>query len=385
MKASDIMTNNIQFPDYIRSILSISSSIMKYYNIKSNYKSLPELDNILNKDYQNIIYLILDCLGDNILKSNLSNDSILKNNKITTITSVFPPTTAAATTAIHSGLSPLERGWIGWMPYFKEYNRAIEMFKGIDFYTREQIVKGNELNDLDYETIYKKICNPNNDIRFHQCFPKFVKNGSETFEELCHKIKEICNNNDKNIVSAYWDNPDHTIHKYGTNSNEVKEVLKNIDNNLKELSQSIDNSLIIITADHGATDVKEIYINEIKELNECLAFPPTIEARFVNFFIKAGMHNQFKQALNDNFKDKYILYTKEEFLKTNLLGIGTPHKRIDSYFGDYIIIMNSDKSIKYTIDGNITKINLADHSGITKEEMIVPLITIDCKKKIRTK
>ena len=66
VKASDIMTNNTQLPDYNRSILSISSSIMKYYNVKSNYKSLPELDNILNNHYQNIIYLILDCLGDNI-------------------------------------------------------------------------------------------------------------------------------------------------------------------------------------------------------------------------------------------------------------------------------------------------------------------------------
>ena len=112
------MKKNIQFPDYDRSILSISSSIMKYYNVESNYKSLPELDKILDKKYKNIVFLILDCLGDNIIKKNLSNNSILKSNVITNVTSVFPTTTAAATTAIHSGLSPLESGWIGWMPYF---------------------------------------------------------------------------------------------------------------------------------------------------------------------------------------------------------------------------------------------------------------------------
>ena len=43
--------------------------------------------------------------------------------------------------------------------------------------------------------------------------------------------------------------------------------------------------------------------------------------------------------------------------------------------------MNSDKSIRYTTS-EVKKGNIADHSGITKEEMIVPLITIDCNKKL---
>ena len=223
------MKPNIQLPDYDRSILSISSSIMKHYNIKSNYKSLPELDNILKKDYKNIVYLILDCLGDNILTENMPDDSILKRNKITTVTSVFPPTTTAATTAIHSGLSPLESGWIGWMPYFKEYNKAIVLFTGKDYYTDELVMEKPENNILKYESIYEKISKKNKNIKYHQCFPSFAENGSNTFEELCEKIKECCNNNDFNIISAYWDDPDHTIHYTGTNSKEVKEVLNNID------------------------------------------------------------------------------------------------------------------------------------------------------------
>ena len=41
------MKKNICKPDYDRSILSISSSIMKNYGIESEYKSLIELDDIL--------------------------------------------------------------------------------------------------------------------------------------------------------------------------------------------------------------------------------------------------------------------------------------------------------------------------------------------------
>ena len=379
------MNNNIQYPDYDRSILSISSSILKYYGIESNYKSLVELDNILKEEYKNIVFLILDCLGDNILKEDLDDNSILKKHKITTVTSIFPPTTAAATTAIHSGISPLENGWVGWMPYIKECNRAIELFSGKDFYTREKIIPEDGLTDLKYETIYEKIRKQNKEIKYHECFPSFVKNGANTFEELCEKIKESCNNNQKNIIKAYWEEPDHTIHEKGIDSKEVKEVLKNIDANLQKLSTELKDSLIIITADHGAKNIEEIYLNEIKEIDECLSFPPTIESRFVNFFIKPGMHEQFKRALETYFKEEYLIYTKEEFLNTGLLGKGAKHPRIESYFGDYIVIMNSTKSIRYTTNGIRFKTLLADHSGITKEEMIVPVITIDCKKKVRCK
>ena len=374
------MKKNIQLPNYDKSILSISSSIMKYYNVKSNYDSLKKLDNILEKKYKNIVFLILDCLGTNILEKNLDANSFLKNNIITNVNTVFPPTTAAATTSFHSGLSPLETGWIGWMPYFKEYNKAVVLFTGNDYYSDEPVMDKPENSILKYETIYEKICKKNKNIKYHQCFPSFAENGSSTFEELCAKIEQSCKNNNENLVSAYWDEPDHTIHHTGINSSEVKKIIKNIDDNLKKLSQKLDNTIIIISADHGAINLNEVYINEIKEIDECLKFPPTIDSRFTTFFIKKRMKNKFKKAFKNTFKDKYIIYTKKNFLKSGLLGKGIPHKKIDEYFGDYIVIMNSDVSIRYTVNG-IKKVHLADHSGLTKDEMIVPLIVIDTNKK----
>lgn len=368
-------------PDYNRSILSISSSIMKYYGIKSNYKSLNELDNILKNNYKNVIFLILDCLGTKVLENNLSKKNILRTNLLTSVTSVFPPTTAAATSAIHSGMSPFENGWIGWMPYNKKYNRMIELFTGKDFYTREKIVENLENNDLKYKTIYDKICEVNKYINFHRIFPdKIDNNGINSFEELCNRIKNECNNNDKNLISAYWDEPDHTIHYNGVNSDITKEVIKNLDKNLAELITDLEDSVIIITADHGAVDVEEVYINEIKEINDCLRLPPSIESRFVSFFIKKGMKRNFKMALKKHFNGKYILYTKEQFLKEGLLGMGICHKRINDYFGDYVLVVNSNLNIRYSINGKKDRLHVADHGGITIDEMTVPLIILESKK-----
>ena len=146
---------------------------------------------------------------------------------------------------------------------------------------------------------------------------------------------------------------------------------------VKQLIDKLDDSLIIISADHGAVDVEEIYMNDYKELVNCLRMPPSIETRFVTFFIKENMKETFKETFENIFHEDFLLFTKEEFLKSNLLGRGKKHYKIDEYLGDFIAISTSNKAIRYTIDGNKFKKLIADHAGLTKDEMEVPVIIIE--------
>ena len=61
------------------------------------------------------------------------------------------------------------------------------------------------------------------------------------------------------------------------------------------------------------------------------------------------------------------------------LGRGIPHERIEDYLGDYILISNSNLNIRYSVNGE-KKAHIADHGGITMEEMMVPLIVLDCNR-----
>ena len=107
--------------------------------------------------------------------------------------------------------------------------------------------------------------------------------------------------------------PDHTIHRTGVTSKETKQVLENIDGNIKQLIDKLDDSLIIISADHGAIDVEEIYINEYKELVNCLKMPPSIETRFVTFFVKENMKEIFKENFENIFNKDFLLLQKKNF------------------------------------------------------------------------
>ena len=146
-----------------------------------------------------------------------------------------------------------------------------------------------------------------------------------------------------------------------------------------EVYKSTLNTLIIITADHGQVNIKEIYLNDYPDIDACLKMPPSIEFRFVTFFIKDGMHEEFVKSLDKHFKGKYILYTKEEFLNSGLLGMGVKHKRIDDFFGDYVLISTSNLSFSYTTTGKKDKPMVANHGGILEDEMLVPVICIECK------
>ena len=214
------MKYQIQYPDYNRSILSVSASILNKFGINFNYPTLTEIDECLNKDYKNIVFLILDCMGTKILENSLNKNSVLRKYLKTNVTTVFPSTTVAATTAFHSGISPLENGWIGWMPYFKEYNNIIEIFTSKEFYTGKKLeIKSIGDDILKYKTIYSEITKKNPEVIYHKIFPSFVTNGAKSIEKLCDNIYQASNNKNKcNLISAYWNEPDHTIHHNGVYS-----------------------------------------------------------------------------------------------------------------------------------------------------------------------
>ena len=48
----------IKLPDYNHSILNLITSILKYYKVETEHKSLNEIDNILAKNYKCSIYSV---------------------------------------------------------------------------------------------------------------------------------------------------------------------------------------------------------------------------------------------------------------------------------------------------------------------------------------
>lgn len=366
--------------NYDNSIVSLSNSFLKYYNVPTFHPSLPILDERVSKNYKNVIFMILDGMGIDLIKQNLPHDSFICEHIVDQIFSVFPPTTAAATTAFHSGLTPYESGWLGWMSYYKQYNEIIENFRNTAFYSGKKLTTPPPANDIiKYETIYEKIIKQNPEVEYHKIFPAFEPNGVESFERMCERIEVLSKQNDnRKFFSAYWTEPDSSVHKYGTTAPEVKKIMLNLDENLKKLAEHLKDSLLVISADHGQIDVEEIYLNiAYPELCEMFVRPPALEARFVTFFIKSNKREEFEKKFNNRFSEDFILWNKANFLKSGILGNGKMHKQVPEFIGDYVAISYGNRSLRYSTGEKEHAPLKADHAGMSEPEMLVPLILVE--------
>ena len=203
------MDNNIVMPDYNHCILNLITSILKNYDVETKYNTLEKVDELLEKKYKNIVLVILDGLGDNILNT-ISPDGIFSKNKIDKITSVYPSTTTAAMTTYYSGKPPVETAWIAWSQYFKEYGRSLDVLPEKDSYTGEKIkLKNKKVSDIiGYKNIYNQIEESNKNIKAYEIMPSYcdkktkVTISANTIEEMCASIITLCKNTENKFVMA---------------------------------------------------------------------------------------------------------------------------------------------------------------------------------------
>lgn len=360
------------FPDYDKSLLSLVSSIENYFGIKNTRKTLPILDEALNeKEYKNIIVILFDGFGYNLLTKNKKDLPFLYNNLKDKISSVFPSTTTAATTSVLSGLAPIEHGFLGWDMYIDKLDEVVTLFLNRKKESKEPIENWNSFEDLKCKYVTEKISNiigckgtsvsPFGDIKYSD------------IDDMNKKIISITKNDKKNYIYAYYESPDDLMHDYGTKDKKVIDNIKMIDEKFKELCESLNDSLIIMIADHGHIDTDWITLSNYPKVFNMLKTTTWIDSRASMFMVKDEYKKVFKEEIKKVIGPDFILLSKEEILNKKIFGEGAKNKYFDGAIGDYIAIATGDKSIRYSDKHEMFKSN---HSGITEEEVYVPLVIV---------
>lgn len=382
----------LSYPDYTRCPVNIISSILKYYRAPSNYPSLPKLDAELDKFYKNVVLIVLDGMGTNMLERDLPASSCLRRHMEDSLTSVFPSTTAAAMTSYYTGVSPNEHAWLGWSLFMKEFCRTIDVFTNLDSYTKTPVASLSAAEFvMPYETIYQEIkhsiigdvqpftiaqrgVNISEKGNFHRV--------ADSFEKVCETIRSICSGKGNTFTFVQWNSPDDVAHKNGCYDEETVNCLKHINEEIKGLSSTINDTLFIITADHGLVDIdEEIRINYIHEIADCLVMPPFVESRAAACYVKYDRKTDFEKAVHNNLGNDFILLSRNDVLARNILGMGNPHPKTIDFIGDYMICAIGSKTLRYqTLNMKPKQVHKAEHGGFTDAEMIIPLIIIPTKQ-----
>lgn len=359
--------------DYNNSLTNLACSILKYFECDYTHNTLKIVDDYL-EEYKpkNVILMLCDGMGYNILNRTLDKDDFLVKNGVGYITSVFPATTTACTTSVTTGLNPSEHCWLGWENYVKELDQVVIMYfnkiKDTDIHINKKCK-----DIFNYETIIDKINKKDNfKASIISCFESEFY---DKYDNMFPLIKSKLNKSDKNYIYAYYKDPDELMHEYGTDTSESINEIKNINKKIEEFSNTLTDTVLIVIADHGHTNIDYIYLEDYEEIFNMLKRTTSCDARSAMMTVKDEYINVFKDTFNKYFSNYFDLLTKEEIINTSLFGDGIPNKLFDSCLGDFIAIAKDKYAIKYKRVPGKTPMK-STHAGNTLDETLVPLIMI---------
>ena len=366
----------LDFVNYDNCITNLTSSIQKHYGLKPNYKTNELVDKLLSeKEYENIIILVCDGMGNSIIEKNTTDNHFLKTHKVGELFSTFPPTTANCTTSFISGLNPVSTGWLGWATYYPDLNMVVDNFPNCEATSKIAIPGDNIADDrLSYIPLGELIeKHTNEQVKYYSVWPSFKENGCKSLKEFEHRICKICNQPGKKYIYAYWDEPDKSMHQEGTCNEHIKKILNSIGKCLRNIQRKTKDTIGIVSADHSQVDVVPIALYTYYDILECLKAPFSCDSRCAFFFVKDNKKEDFVTLFNKNFKDYFELYSKDEILNMKLFGEGTPHPLLNDLIGDYIAIA---KDKYYFMQTNNSHLFKGAHAGGLFEEMDIPIIII---------
>ena len=381
-------------PDYDNSVLSTVASILKRYGGESLYPSVPELDALMTPAPKHVVMLLLDGMGQLALNAHLPEDSFLRRNLLRTVTAAFPSTTAASTTAYYAAQSPNEHGWLGWSLYFKECGQPLDVFQGLNSYTKEKYAPlSPAYTCMPFETIFERIhrhtgggvhtvsvfpfpseCDRGADVR--------ARYDNHSLTGLLSALEaQLRIHKGDSFLFGYWTEPDHEEHMSGPLSEQSRAVFRRMNDAIEAFARRLEgtDTVLILSADHGLRGPQTpVYLNEIPEIMDCLIIPPSIEARACSFFVKSHRKAQFEREFRARFGDSFVLYTREQVLNMQLFGRGQTHPKVDDFLGDYLACATGDIYIDYLILNQRRDAPkfVGAHAGLTEEEMLVPVVAL---------
>ncbi len=365
--------------NYNECLTNLACSIRKYFELDYKHNTLDYIDKILDEyKPKNIVTILCDGMGSNIMDRMLDKDAFLIKNRIKPITTVFLATTVAATTSMLTGLNPIETGMLGWDMYYKDIDKTITVFMNTEKGDSEEKVLDEAIEYNNKHMIRKPISKEINEkglYKGYSLFP-FGDNPYSDLDDMYNTIEKLCNADGKKYIYAYDTDPDHTMHDIGCDKPEIKEIIEDRNNRIEELSSKLNDTIIFVVADHGHHNVKNLFIKDYPDIEECLLRNTSLEPRAVNFFIKPDKKEIFEELFNKYFSNDFDLYKMEDVIKSKLFGDGEENEIFRDALGDYLAIGKTDKTLLYIGSEELK----SQHAGYTDDEILVPLIVIKTNK-----
>jgi predicted AlkP superfamily pyrophosphatase or phosphodiesterase len=324
---------------------------------------------------------------------------------VTPITTVFPSTTAAALTTIHSGLTPQEHGLPEWWVYFDELDAIVASlpFTPLGASGRDKLLEAGVKPSILFQgqTIYQTLAKAQvpaltfiRNVYAHSAYSSRVHKGSVTVPfinssdlvvNLRQKLAEVPG---PAYFYVYWDAVDAIAHTYGPHTEQYQAELSGFTYLLqREFIEKIPpptaaDVLLLVTADHGHINVAPhdtLYLNRYPRLVRSLQMSPTGRRilpwgspRDVFLRVEDQQLPDITAWLRTRLAGKATVMASAEALQQRLFGLGKLHKQFKRRVGNLLILPEGDSLIWFEHLKGRRFEHRGMHGGLRTDEMLIP-------------
>ena len=341
---------------------------------------------VFNKN-KKIVLVIIDSLRYDYA---LKYSSKIPRVEMKPIVSTAPSTTVTALTSISYASSPSLHAMLGYKMLLKECGGVVRI---LDF-TSAAVSQKESLKDslvdlsklVDEKTVFEKLSEKNYKTFFlvrkglcETSFTKLLSKGAicQEYFTLPHmfvKIAKHLREHEEVFIYAYYGALDAISHENGPFSEEYRKEVENIFYWIKVFTEELapkNGYTLLIIADHGQIPIREQHIVDIRTLDlyKELKVPPFGESRFTYFIAE-------KEFLFKGLESIAEVHTVKELVEKKVFGEKFSEKFWERA-GTYVALALED----YCLVHPFTKKDLefkpkGHHGGLSKEEMIVPLMSL---------
>lgn len=368
---------NYDKPDIVDLVKLIYNYCGMNYIETSGMKKIKEY--VLNKKH--IVLILVDGMGSDLLNK-IPNKGIFYKNKIMDIQTVFPTATGCVLTSVATGKYPSSTGIFGWFGYNRKLNLNYYTLltkerinkKDLNINLKKIFVRPSVFNELDRETT---IIQPNHILNSQYtnfCASSSRRKGYSDYDEAINIIKSSINRVTSTFTYLYIPFVDTLEHQNGPYNKLVYDEVSKIEKDIKKLLPINNDTEIIIIADHGQIPIHSIAYMDLNKYDKYFYAYPSIDMGTSTFFVKKGKFREFENEFKKDFSNKLILFRKEEFIERNMFGKKMTNYAKDS-LGEFISLCKRGYAF-YSDYQEDTTFPKGNHTGLTKEELFIPLIVL---------
>lgn len=338
-----------------------------------------------------VVMLVLDGLGQESLRWAASQGALSYLHQAphsSTLTSIFPSTTAAALTSLQTGLAPVTHGMAGYSLYLPAQQATINMigWKPVGgLPARESLPQAKAfLRQPTFYDILERSGIPSTVVSNLAYVDSALTNvqspdvpfsGYRTAAEFCGLLLHEVEKPGPRFVFGYWDSYDVVSHTHGPESSIALDELHLLDRAigrgfLDRLSSGYGDVTVIVTADHGHTPISVDHTYSLKSIlrrHSPQRLIPTGDRRAM------GLPFDDPDALHeviDLMDGNGVLVPVNDAIASGLYGPGRSHPELEERIGKTLLLARDDASFVFPQSNHTSA---GGHGSLTAREMLVPL------------